>query len=207
MNIIRNKLWNNVLVVIKLLSIAILSLTYTNSIAASYGFSTTVLNSGNAEWEENYDGPHYNTDFKRNDFSFVMDTAAAIDKLYNYRLHIGIANVSYDGSKYSGPFITNTFGFGVVRNKSIRIWVGPQLGIRGFDSENKSSSLGGFEYGFAAGLNYHISPTISIIAETGVRVGDNLTEINLSSGEILNDVYDQHTFFNLGLLYRFGDDF
>ena len=99
MNIIRNKLWNNVLVVIKLLSIAILSLTYTNSIAASYGFSTTVLNSGNAEWEENYDGPHYNTDFKRNDFAFVMDTAAAIDKLYNYRLHIGIANVSYDGSK------------------------------------------------------------------------------------------------------------
>jgi hypothetical protein len=66
---------------------------------------------------------------------FVLDTAVATDELFNYRLNIGWENSIESGSPFfrkrntNRVSISNTFGLGVIRNKYIRLWTGPQLDL------------------------------------------------------------------------------
>lgn len=66
---------------------------------------------------------------------FVYDSAVAANKRFNYRLNGG-----YENSVNSGtPFFTfrsmhkvalsNTFGFALFNNKSLRVWMGPQVEV------------------------------------------------------------------------------
>ena len=69
----------------------------------------------------------------------VVDTCLAQDKLFNYRLHLGYDYIAMDlksrsagiyEAKFNRINIFNNFGFGIVRNKLLRFWIGPQLGLR-----------------------------------------------------------------------------
>lgn len=171
--------------------------------ATGYGFYTTANNSGNAHWSSNGNSL-YDTGYDRREFGIMLDTAVAKDKLYNYRLQVAHVAATYDGAEYTGSTFTNTFGFGIVRNTDMRIWIGPQIGYK--STNNKSSlSISGFEYGAVVGLNYHISPTLSLTGESGVRYGYsfayNQQDINTHQAD------ERATFINIGLLYRFNDNF
>ncbi len=62
----------------------------------------------------------------------ILDTNCAKDKLFNYRLKIGVEKVYFmfkgDSDFYRFNLI-NTFGFGVLRRDNIRVWLGPLLGL------------------------------------------------------------------------------
>lgn len=68
----------------------------------------------------------------------VVDTNLAKDDLFNYRLNLGYDYIRFNFNNSSGVTdakfhrinIFNNFGFGVVRNKLLRFWLGPQLGLR-----------------------------------------------------------------------------
>jgi hypothetical protein len=62
---------------------------------------------------------------------FVLDTNAAGNQLFNYRLKIGGERnwVKREADmKLSRLHLQNVFGFGVVRTKWVRFWLGPGLG-------------------------------------------------------------------------------
>ena len=62
---------------------------------------------------------------------FVLDTNAAGNQLFNYRLKIGGERnwVKREADmKLSRLHLQNVFGFGVVRTKWVRFWLGPALG-------------------------------------------------------------------------------
>ena len=66
-------------------------------------------------------------------FGLLLDTAVARNEVVNYRAHIGYENLVNNGSVFFSrygmhrAYFSNTFGFGVVRRKSVRFWMGPQL--------------------------------------------------------------------------------
>ncbi len=81
---------------------------------------------------------------------FALDTNLAADRLFNYRLDL---SVHYTDDEKRTCFRMNSvhyFGFGVVRNKVVRFWLGPQLTIGGmiWRVEGLYAALG-----FACGLN------------------------------------------------------
>lgn len=62
---------------------------------------------------------------------FVLDTNAAGNQLFNYRLKIGGERNWVDREeemKLSRLHIQNAFGFGIVRTRWVRFWLGPTLG-------------------------------------------------------------------------------
>jgi hypothetical protein len=142
---------------------------------------------------------------------FVIDTAVARDKVFNYRLDFGFGAQNFDldrdglisGSLDSkGVTIDNTFGFGVVRNSNVRFWIGPQVHV-GFyrgDFEGNQAFLGGgfgetengdteyFEFGLGpvAGINVHLDNNITLSFTSGLRwnwfSGDLETKAHYDSG-------------------------
>ena len=173
-----------------------------NANATGYGFYTTALHSGNADWSNG--NSTSDTGYDRREFGLMLDTAVAEDKLYNYRLQVAYVEASYDGAEFTGSTITNTFGFGLVRNTDMRIWIGPQIGHKRTDNKF-SQSISGFEYGAAVGINYHINPTLSFTGESGIRYGNSYA---YDKQDVNTDQVGESAFFiNIGLLYRFNDNF
>ena len=110
---------------------------------------------GDTDFNESYDDDDLwydlesSGDAKFFGFGFILDTAVAKDKVFNYRLQIGYENAEYDiDSVYNEDLninisanvsnfeldidrfvIDNTFGFGIVRIPNFRLWIGPQLRI------------------------------------------------------------------------------
>lgn len=191
---------------LKLITLIILFLTHINANATGFGFYTTAANSGDATWDHWNNGSHSDTGIDQKEFGIMLDTAVARDKLYNYRLQIAFSDVSYDGADYDGISLMNTFGFGIVRTQSMRLWIGPQIGFKGLDAKNQPRSISGTEFGMATGLNYHISPKISLTAEAGIRAGIS-DEGDNNDGTDYFDVDEKRYFINIGILFRINDDF
>ena len=77
---------------------------------------------------------------------FVLDTAVASSDVFNYRLAAGYDNAIDSGGRFFKRYsanrvlLSNVFGFGVIRNKYIRLWTGPQLELGcQFNKVSKSS--------------------------------------------------------------------
>ena len=79
----------------------------------------------------------------------AFDSNIGKDKVYNYRLGLeyhtveldkvngnAVSGGTYEKSKFN---IVNTFGFGVLRTKTVRLWVGPRINIQYENGEYSSS--------------------------------------------------------------------
>ncbi|HSV98055.1 MAG TPA: hypothetical protein VLM75_14130 [Spirochaetota bacterium] len=160
-------------------------------------------------WEEDADA-------ERSLFGFglLIDTAVAKDKLFNYRLQLGIAtgSLSIDGTQYSKSIglteyhMYHSFGFGLVRTDSMRLWLGPQLGLGNARGSYSYAGKLGMKYietfasiGAILGLNAHLSERISLGLSTGAR--NNFVEVNYSTD---NDLHFNYKGSNGGL-EMFGD--
>ena len=104
---------------------------------------------------------------------FVLDSTVAKDRLLNYRLNVGYkyarGRADFTGNNdFESHWIAfkNTLGFGLVRTKSLRLWLGGgvELGVGGRTSDFRTQDA--FEVKFALGpelgVNYHVQPRISI---------------------------------------------
>ena len=124
--------------------------------------------SGDTDFNEDYDDDdswydlESSGDAKFSGYGFILDTAVAKDKVFNYRLQIGYEDVEYDlDSVYYEDLnmdisasvsnfeldidrfvLDNTFGFGIVRIPNFRLWIGPQLRI-GYMSGDGTYDIGG----------------------------------------------------------------
>ena len=187
-----------------------LSLVYTNANALGIGLYATLTNSGDADWENTSFNSTVNRDLDQKEIGFVLDTAIATNRLFNYRLQLAIADVSYDNTDMDGFVLTNTFGFGVVRNSDLRFWIGPQVGFKYLESKDAPDiELVTFDFGAATGLNYHIGSTISLTAEAGYKLGVGVADITStasSTSDFDYDINENRFFVNVGLLFRFGRD-
>ena len=107
-----------------------------NASALGLGFYGS-FGSGSGEWEvDPEDAPDYtvDTDNEHRGLGFVLDTAVAKDKVFNYRLQVGLDKWEEEdsaGNKFEidGFVVDNDFGFGVFRRENFRLWLGPELRI------------------------------------------------------------------------------
>ena len=111
---------------------------------------------------------------------FVLDTAVAKDKLFNYRLNIGVETFKSDldelavETDLAGVAIDNTFGFGVLRGDTVRLWLGPRLRVGFFDGDvqpevapNTDIYLLEAGLGGVFGANFNIGSTVTLGLTTG----------------------------------------
>ena len=100
---------------------------------------------------------------------FTFDTAVASDRLFNYRASVGYQHVDakYEGFENedgNGISIDNAFGFGIVRNSRMRLWVGPAVRLS-MDFFNPDDFDDYFDFGIGAGpeigFNLHVNDRLS----------------------------------------------
>jgi len=107
----------------------------------------------------------------------AFDTNIGKDRLFNYRFGFEYSSAELDTIDGWTPNSTltkkkynfvNTFGFGVLRNRSVRLWVGPRVNIQfengvyddGYVYVEQSSF--GIGLAAAAGVNVNLGRTVSL---------------------------------------------
>lgn len=173
------------------------------------------LGSGSADWtaEDDYDKWTFESDTTHTGFGFVLDTATAEDRLFNYRFQVGYERytdeIKNSTSKldFDSLVIDQDFGFGVVRTDTLRFWLGPELRISlsGESSDNYDTALVGVGLGPVLGINFHTGPRVSLALKSGfLRMTYNGTADDTTSNnnDISYDVDENIAFFSFAVLFR-----
>ncbi len=165
--------------------------------------------------------------------SLVFDTALAQNSLFNYRANFAIQALESDteggDTKYKTEgmrfALYNSFGFGVVRTESIRLWMGPQFGVHYIDAdttktqpdftlvrvgasyvsvptESKRKSEdngGGVSLGFVLGVNFNIGPALTLGLDGGCRAFVTGNDVGANAGP--------EGFMNVSVIFRINDSY
>lgn len=205
--------------------------------AAGLGFYATA-GGGSADWDLSTPSSFgsYNKDTSHGGFGIFLDTNVAKNQLFNYRLSLGAEDFKsrpgegtaiYD---LSGVVLDQDFGFGLVRTKDVRFWLGPELRLAVFEGTVQNSltgqtlqfcswgrcedykvSLVGIGIGPVIGLNIHMGDTVSFALKGGY-----LSTTYSGTGSYPNcstctdtdfDVTEGHTFINAAIILRGNDRF
>ncbi|MBE0501952.1 MAG: hypothetical protein IBX47_10970 [Desulfuromonadales bacterium] len=150
-----------------------------NAFAVKFGaFLDVSGGSGEAEWESDWNA--WDIDARTAAVGFVFDTVAADNRVFNYRMNIGIANQVLEddyGAELdtTGFYVENIFGFALIKKADFCWWVGPlvRVGFYSGESENSLSDIDidYFELGIGAvtGLNLDVGRSI-LSPSVGFRV-------------------------------------
>lgn len=187
------------------------------------GFS---YNEGKFQEYEGLDdvGSAYRAKFYWAGAGLVVDTAVAKNKIFNYRMNLGIGklwqepisgsyNIDIEGIR--GELISS-FGFGIVKMSFMRMWLGPQLGLRvsyieadEFDMNFTSIFI---SPGAVLGFNFNIGSLFTIALDGGFRYNAGLNFATLQDSSDLLNYNSEYThgpegFVNVSVLFRFGDNY
>ncbi|HXC49550.1 MAG TPA: hypothetical protein VN634_01580 [Candidatus Limnocylindrales bacterium] len=210
-----------------------------NARAAGYGAYFEYANVFDGKFTNGCDGCDFNgdsdIDYEEDHYGvgFTFDTAVAMDKLFNYRLSVGYEHVSadykvkIDGAKFSsdedgdGIAVDSAFGFGLVRNSRMRLWIGPAVRLS-TDFFTPSGYSDYFDFAIGAGpeigLNFHVNDRISLGMTAGYQILYSLSVTDDNSsycdghGHCYDydydsiDGYEQMAFIKLVMLFRTADD-
>ena len=131
------------------------------SIGQSYSGS---LSSSSTSGSYDYDGTLKN----KMGIGFVYDSNPNSRNIYNYRFGFEytkpVDDKVSDANSATNYMMVHTFGFGVVRTKIVRLWMGPRLNI-GYESYDKDGfKKAGLEFGIAPaiGINFNIASVVSL---------------------------------------------
>jgi hypothetical protein len=119
-----------------------------------------------------------------------------------------------------GLVIDNDFGFGIVRTKSVRLWLGPELRIAFFTGTDESStgvtqrdvSLVGVGIGPVLGVNFNIGSNLSLCLKTAYLFN---SYSGSGEGKQIGATYapdadykfkENFLLVNAALMFRIGDD-
>ena len=177
---------------------------------------------GGGDWEaedEDDNESDFDTDDTGSGFGFVLDTAVAKDRVFNYRLNVGFERKDYDFEsddtlEIDNFVVVNDFGFGVVRTPKIRFWLGPELKIASGsgsadDDDDFDVDLVSVGLGPVLGLNVHVSKLVTLGFKTGL-----LFESIVGKGE--HDTRDEETdftgddtyfYFSFAVIFRINDEY
>ena len=134
-----------------------------------------------------------------------IDTNVAKNRLFNYRLNVGY---QWDEFSARGLSLDNVFGFGVLRTRAVRLWLGPSIRL-GADSIGGTSRVqlvaGG---GAALGVNLHTGNVGSAAITLGyqyVHVETVTTSFGSSAGRQEHRMDLKFTYFFRTSGDRFAD--
>jgi hypothetical protein len=176
----------------------------------------------------------YESDIRKIGLGLLFDTNVSKDRLFNYRLNLGLDYISINNNKRSktetyyqaynipaelndrnciGFHANNSFGFGLYRTESYRIWVGPQVGF-GFyyDDKDKSNITKSpfwnyfFMAGIASGINMHIAESYSLAIDCGFRYTLNVGGNDDEFPAFINGK-GYEAFITMSAILRFNDTF
>jgi hypothetical protein len=119
-------------------------------------------------------------------FGFTLDTNVAADRLINYRLDVNYERSSFKGHFYEGTppaylgqatfkgnggSINNALGFGVLRTRNVRLWLGPTFRIGGsvFSENGAEFAMADVAGGVDLGLNVHTGSLVTIAGTVGYQ--------------------------------------
>ena len=161
----------------------------------------------------------WDSDIERRGYGFVLDTAVAKDRLVNLRLNVGYYNFQEEDQDdnifdLDGFQAVVDLGFGVVRTKHLRLWVGGEISaaygdgsIEDFDDFEVTMFSAGI--GPVIGCNFHFGDRLSF----GIK-GGYLYEGFIGEGEntitdetVDYDGFSYQYFIVLSAFYRFNDVF
>jgi len=160
----------------------------------------------------------------------VFDSNIGKDKLFNYRIGLEYQEINVDSTTINGNTyncdnqcdmsrfnIVQTFGFGVLRTKTVRLWVGPRINIAwnygshdydaGFYTATATELA--FEFGVApaVGVNINLGRVVSLAFDVDYRFaavagawdddGDSGTYTGTATGPTAR----------FSVLFRFGETF
>ena len=163
-------------------------------------------------------------------FGITFDSNIGKDKLYNYRLGLEYRKADLDtinGHSYTGTYtktmfnIVNTFGFGVYRNETVRLWIGPRLNIQFETAEHSHTSnysSGSFGVGIApaAGINVSLGKVVALAFDVDYHVAGIVGSHEYTSTDYYGNTYTDNESFtgtNTGItarfyvLFKFGEKF
>jgi hypothetical protein len=167
-----------------------------------------------------------NLNFSSNDLGvgLTLDTAVARDRLFNYRLNINYQHAWFDPSspdlptinefEYDGFEIDNVFGFGVMRRKGLRWWLGPGIRLAAGRALLRAGggasvqSLPQFDVGagIVTGVNLHWGKHFSLGATLGYYINYSGLLIRTQQTEIQYFGATHRISVGLTVLYRFNRD-
>jgi len=138
---------------------------------------------------------HEDTDYIG--WGFVFDTAVARDRVFNYRLNFGHERLNIDSTDgketFYGYVFDNDFGLGIIRNDSMRAWVGPEIRVA---IQNAEWGIG---VGPVACINLHANEVVTLTVKAGYR-WMNYSKLLYSSMD------ETHGFISVGLVFRLRGD-
>ena len=178
------------------------------------------VGSGSGEWDaEDEDDNEWDieTDDTGSGFGFVLDTAVAKDRVFNYRLNIGYERKDYEDEngntlEIDNFVVVNDFGFGVVRTPQIRLWLGPELKITSGSGEIDNNDdfevdLVSVGIGPVVGLNVHVGKLVTLGFKTGLLfesiVGKGEDDPRDYTVDYTGD--DTYFYFNFAIIFRIND--
>ena len=200
-----------------MLQVLVLSLMFILGISSASALGLgTYYNLGWGDGEIEYDDHHYgdvdiDTDHRGRAIGFVLDTNVAKNALFNYRLNVALDTIDFGhGLEADGYVMDHTFGFGVLRNKYVRLWLGPQINLAYYTDDIKFRDNNihyktdfdafGIGVGPAMGVNIHAGDFISFTATTGYKY-------MFLFGDFVDDFtgYEGQYYINFGMLFRIND--
>jgi hypothetical protein len=136
----------------------------------------------------------------------VYDTNLSSSRIFNMRFNIDLALVKSDNTGvYSVPgdyliSVRTIYGFGLVRTKAVRLFVGPEVGFEIFSRNNMWSSPIDVTVGAVVGLNINIGRFLTLSLDAGYKLGLMEVIYRTSSLPIRHDV-----FAGLSVMFRFNE--
>ncbi len=147
------------------LTVAVLSLPI-STFAAGFGF---FLGGTESKLDVGPSTYSYNTAL----VGLTLDSNVAANRVFNYRLDLYYGAGDHDGVTSDMFGMNHTFGFGVVRTRPVRVWLGPQIGMyyESGDDIWDSWDAYGFNIGPAIGINFNMGPVVSLALTGYARFG------------------------------------
>lgn len=152
----------------------------------------------------------------------AFDSNIGKDSLFNYRLGLEFMKQeidSEDGVACTGDCdfgtrinMVHTFGFGVLRTQTVRLWVGPRINIAyDWDTGDNGYARVGLEFGVApaVGVNVNLGRVVSLGADLDYRFATTAgawdSDISIDGGSYSGSTRGATA--RLYVLFRFGEQF
>jgi hypothetical protein len=180
------------------------------------------IGGGSGEAELESDGPgntsfDFDVDNDHASFGFVLDTAVAKDTLFNYRLSLGYEQTTStdewgDDLDLSGLVIDNDFGFGVVRNEKVRLWVGPEVRLSFLSGDLPTHDVTAFGFGIGpvVGLNLNLGDVAALGFKLSYLFNSYGADMSAKNSNLYYDgsysMTENLVTANVALIFRLGEE-
>lgn len=129
------------------------------------------------------DGVMQSLKMKHDDMGIAFDTNVATNRLFNYRLEFGKAEIDIDPFfdptagklEAEGIVMNHAFGFGMQASPLIRFWFGPEIRFTWVDGTASNDPLTdldlfGFGFGATVGLNINLPGPLTLGIKGGYSI-------------------------------------